>query len=119
MFEKIKNSSSVFWTISTLSILLTAPITLITIYEYINVAILKNIGGYPFGQEGPVAGIEYYQSADSYAKHMLISGLIWLILFGLTLYLVIKRKTVGILILGAILIVWTYYDLVTNISNLD
>jgi hypothetical protein len=119
MFDKIKIYPSVFWTVSTISILLTGPITLISIYEYINVGILKNVGGYPFGTEGPVAGIEYYQSADLYAKHMLLSGLASLALFILTVYLVIKRKSVGILILGAVLIAWTCYNFTMNISNLD
>ena len=104
---------------SSLSILITGLITFISVYEYFNVAVFKNIDGYPFGHEGPAAGIEYYKSADLYAKHMLTSGLIGLALFIATLYLVIKRKTVGILILGTVLIAWTCYSLVTNISNPD
>lgn len=90
-----------------------------TLYEYFNVGVFKNTDGYPFGHEGPVAGIEHYKSADLYAKHMLTTGLIQLTIFTLTLFLIIKRKTVGLLILGTILIAWTIFSLVTNLSNLD
>lgn len=119
MLDKIKNNTTVFWTFAVVTILITGPITFLTLYEYFNVGVFKNTDGYPFGHEGPVAGVEHYKSADLYAKQMLTTGLVQLALFSLTLYFVIKRKTLGLLIFGTILIAWTIFNLVTNLSNLD
>ncbi|PCJ27451.1 MAG: hypothetical protein COA97_04085 [Flavobacteriales bacterium] len=39
--------------------------------ECINVEILENVGDYPFGTEGPVAGVKHYKDANSYSNAML------------------------------------------------
>lgn len=115
MFKRLKNSTAVFWILSVISILITGPLAFITLYEYINVGVLKNTDRYPFGLEGPVAGIEYYKSAELYSNRMLTEGLILLTLFGFILYFVIRRKRVGLLLLSSTLMLYIIYYLVKTI----
>jgi hypothetical protein len=119
MLDRIKNNQTVFLTFAILTLLLTGPLTLMTVYEYINVGIFKNTNGYPFGQEGPVAGVEHYKSADAYVKHTLTTGLILLPLFVLNLYFVIKHKAIGLFLFGTILFSLTIINFITNLSELD
>ncbi|WP_310391049.1 hypothetical protein [Hymenobacter sp.] len=53
-------------------------LALINVHEWYVVGIVanpKDITQYPFGSEGPVAGVAHYQSAELYARYCLISSL--------------------------------------------
>ncbi len=106
MIEKIKNSRVLFWCLAVLTVALTGLFSLVDLSEYYIVAVKKDIEGYPFGAEGPVAGIEHYKSAELYAKHMLKWSLIFFALFVLTLYFIIKRKTIGLLFVLILLLIF-------------
>ncbi|MCM4158237.1 hypothetical protein DHD80_19810 [Gramella sp. AN32] len=58
--------------------------------EYYTVAIQKETSSYPFGGEGPVP--YYYRSEELYSEVVLIWGLIFLILFLITSWAIIKQK---------------------------
>ncbi len=117
MIEKIKTNTLVFWLLSAITISLTGLFTVIDFYEYYNVAIKKDIAGYPFGAEGPVAGFEYFKTADLYAKHVLTTGIISSVLLILTVYFVIKRKTLGLLIIMSLLISYMLYNIIIAYNN--
>jgi hypothetical protein len=117
MFERIKRSRYIFWFTTIPSLGLTGLFTVTFLYEYYVVGIKKDIEGYPFGAEGPVAGLEYYKSADLYANHALTLGSIATLLFALSLYFVIKRKTLGLISILTILIAFMTFNVVTAIYN--
>ena len=72
--------------------------------EYINVAILKNTKDYPFGGEGPVAGVSYYKNASTYSWAMLYYTIIGLII-SITLWLGLLKEKIKMVLLGLLLIV--------------
>lgn len=79
-------------------------LTILSFSEYINVAILKNIENYPFGGEGPVAGVNYYENASAYSMAMLyytISGLV----ISLTLWLALLKEKIKLLLLGVLMLI--------------
>ncbi|MGC4129901.1 MAG: hypothetical protein QM564_10230 [Bergeyella sp.] len=54
-------------------------------HEYYNVGILKEYSEYPFGAEGPVAGVWHYKNADNYVLYNLIFGCVSAIILLLNL----------------------------------
>lgn len=61
--------------------------------EFYNVGILNNTEGYPFGAEGPVAGLWQYENAHNYATFNLILGVLWLLVFVLNIYAVLRLNS--------------------------
>jgi len=85
------------WYIATPVLVLTGFQTIISLYEYVNVGLLGHTDGYPWGTEGPIAW--YYETPQLYVRQMLISGLLSLVLLVLAMWLTIKEKIVGLIIL--------------------
>ena len=77
---------------------------LISCYEYYNVEILENINNYPFGMEGPVAGIEHYESPIKYADMMLKTAIITFI-SSILLWFGIFKENLKLIISGIVLMI--------------
>ncbi len=74
--------------------------------EYYDVAIQNKIELYPFGGEGPVAGLWQYESAKNYATYSLILGALWTLITFSFIFTIIKRNTIffRISIISAIMV---------------
>lgn len=64
----------------------------IFLYEYYNVGILKEYSEYPFGAEGPVAGVWHYKNADNYSMYCLIFGCVSAMILFLNLIVLFKKN---------------------------
>ena len=71
----MKNSPLLFVLIFIL--ILSLIFSLASWLEFYEVEILKNIENYPFGAEGPVAGLWHYESAKNYTIYNLVLGILW------------------------------------------
>lgn len=60
--------------------------------EFYNVVVPKNIENYPFGGEGPVANCYYYKTAELYATHSLVWGLVFTASLVFNIYATIIEK---------------------------
>jgi len=78
-----------------------------SLYEYYNIAILKNIEDYPFGSEGPVAGIEYYENATKYSYAMLQISLVSL-LSSLFIWLGIFKERILFILIGIVFMILSF-----------
>ena len=85
-----------------IAILLNGLFAFIGFWEFYIVGIKKETENYPFGGEGPVA--YFYKSAELYAKVNLVHGLVFGILFALSIWNLKNGKFSAILILGLTLI---------------
>ncbi|WP_188618480.1 hypothetical protein [Cloacibacterium rupense] len=54
--------------------------------------ILKNVENYPFGAEGPVAGLWQYESAENYTVYNLVLGILWTLVSVLSLISIINKN---------------------------
>ena len=78
-----------FWTFSILTIILCGIFSVLNLYEFYLIGILKQTEGYPFGGEGSTP--YYYKSSRLYS----IVNLVWGLLFFITLFLVTWRTIKG------------------------
>lgn len=85
-----------FWLLAGLAFLLTVLFTFMNLEEFVKVGVLKQTGGYPFGEEGPVPW--YYKTADLYAKMNLFFGLLFLATLGFAIWTTAKKKKMALFI---------------------
>ena len=83
MTKELKINRLTFWSISTLTFILSGLFTFLNLSEFYLIGILYKTEGYPFGGEGPTP--YYYRSAGLYSTVSLIWGLLFLATFLLVL----------------------------------
>ena len=81
---------------ASVTFLVTGLMALMNLSEFVNVGILKNVGGYPFGCECPAPW--FYETPELYAEVCLVSGLTFLLTLAFAVWAVRKKKMLALLI---------------------
>lgn len=89
MHQKVSNPYKVF---SIITILVAGFCFWMNFSEFFTVGILKQTGGYPFGNEGPAPW--YYKTATSYSTYCLAWSVLFLALLIVGFWTVIKSKKI-------------------------
>jgi len=90
MNEEKSIKKSYHWFIAIITVLFTGLLAFINLSEFIKIYIFKKTENYPFGGEGSTPW--YYDSAESYAIVCLVSGIMFLILLGLSIWFTLKSR---------------------------
>jgi hypothetical protein len=85
-----------FWLLASVTFLVTGLMALMNLSEFVNVGILKNIGGYPFGGAGPTPW--FYKTPELYAEVCLVSGLAFLLTLAFAVWALRKKMMLTLLI---------------------
>jgi|GEM_PF-1033278 len=103
------------WIIFIITVLISVLFVFINLSEFINVGILQQTNGYPFGAEGPTPW--YYKTPQLYATVNFVYGLFFLstLVFGSWTFKKVKKRPLFINFIVTLLLI--FIQIVSGLSN--